>query len=116
MSVPSSPAIRLPKSPTKIRKSTTAVRCAALDASGVVCNIPAKPGTMWCPRHNEERVKLYVNYKAHHAALDAFSEDSICGDVNEVKLCDSLDLLQARNKALLSKYQLLTRWVLSQLE
>lgn len=66
---------------------------------------------MWCPRHNEERVKLYVNYKAHHAALDAFPEDSICGDIDEVMRCHSLDVLQAWNKALLSKYQLLTRYV-----
>jgi hypothetical protein len=101
---------RLPKpllsSPTK---SNTIGRCAALDASKTVCNNPTKQGMMWCPRHNEERVKLYVNYKKHHTALDTFPEDGVCRDEEEVMGCCSLDILQEWNKILIAKYRLLTR-------
>ena len=93
-------------SPTKFQNTA---RCAALDASRILCNLPNQQGTMWCPRHNEERVKLYVNYKKHHAALDAFPEDKIYRANNEVMSCSSLDVLCDWNQALMAKYQLLTR-------
>jgi hypothetical protein len=107
-----SPKKRLPvkspiDSPTKAH--TTTAKCAALDASSIACNVPTKAGMMWCPRHNEERVKLYVNYKKHHTALDAFPEDGVCRDDVEVMNCSSLDVLHEWNKALIAKYQLLTR-------
>jgi hypothetical protein len=95
-------------SPTK-PKTTSPGKCAALDASGTVCNIPTKPGMLWCPRHNEERVKLYVNYKKHHTALDALPEDDVCCDDDEVMTCSSLDVLSDWNTALMTRYQLLTR-------
>jgi hypothetical protein len=93
-------------SPTR---SKTTAKCAALDASGTVCNIPTKPGMSWCSRHNEERVKLYVNYKKYHTALDAFPEDGICRDDDQVLTCCSLDVLNDWNRVLMAQYQLLTR-------
>ena len=95
-------------SPTK-PQTTSSGKCAAQDASGTVCNIPIKPGMLWCPRHNEERVKLYVNYKKHHTALDALPEDDVCRDDDQVMTCSSLDVLSDWNTALMTRYQLLTR-------
>ncbi|KAJ7481883.1 hypothetical protein FB451DRAFT_1350765 [Mycena latifolia] len=85
--------------------------CAALDASGNACNARTKEDSRWCPRHDEERIKLYVNYKAHHSALDAFPEHSICHSTGAIKGCTSLEAVRAWNKALLTKYQLLNRCI-----
>lgn len=101
-------------SPSRLpTKSHDAVggKCAALDASRIVCNLSTQRDMMWCPRHNEERVKLYVNYKKYHNALDAFPENTVCRDNDEVMNCCCLDVLVEWNKALLGKYQLLTRSV-----
>ena len=89
--------------------SLSQVRCAALDASRKLCNAPTKQGAAWCPRHNEERFKLYSNYKSHHIALDNFPVERTCAGEEEVMECASLDVLQEWNKALLSKYKLLIR-------
>ncbi|KAJ7677602.1 hypothetical protein B0H17DRAFT_1139485 [Mycena rosella] len=85
--------------------------CAALDASGRACNARTKDASQWCPRHDEERIKLYVNYKAHHSALDAFPDHSICHSPGAIKGCTSLETVRAWNKALLTKYQLLNRCI-----
>ncbi|KAF7366312.1 FAD-binding-3 domain-containing protein [Mycena sanguinolenta] len=83
--------------------------CAALDASGRACNAKTKEDSRWCPHHDEERIKLYINYKAHHTALNAFPEHSICHSVGAIKGCTSLETIRAWNKTLLQKYQLLNR-------
>ncbi|KAF8145949.1 hypothetical protein K438DRAFT_2028485 [Mycena galopus ATCC 62051] len=49
------------------------------------CNAKTKEDSKWCPRHDEERIKLYINHKAHHTALDAFSEHSICHGAGAIK-------------------------------
>ncbi|KAJ7737358.1 hypothetical protein B0H16DRAFT_1379655 [Mycena metata] len=85
--------------------------CAALDASGRLCNAKTKEASRWCPRHDEERIKLYINYKAHHTALDAFPEHSICHSPGAIKGCTSLETVRAWNKALITKYQLLNRCI-----
>ncbi|KAJ7616364.1 hypothetical protein DFH06DRAFT_1239171 [Mycena polygramma] len=85
--------------------------CAALDASGKLCNAKTKEASRWCPRHDEERIKLYINYKAHHTALDAFPEDSLCPSGGAIRRCASLETVRAWNKALLTKYQLLNRCI-----
>ncbi|KAJ6467209.1 hypothetical protein C8R47DRAFT_1152960 [Mycena vitilis] len=85
--------------------------CAALDASGKLCNGKTKEASRWCPRHDEERIKLYINYKAHHTALDAFPEDSLCPSGGAIRRCASLETVRAWNKALLTKYQLLNRCI-----
>ncbi|KAJ7815414.1 hypothetical protein B0H14DRAFT_2847550 [Mycena olivaceomarginata] len=85
--------------------------CAALDASGRLCNAKTKETSRWCPRHDEERIKLYINYKAHHTALDAFPEHSICHNAGAIKRCTSLDAIRAWNKALLTKFRLLNRCI-----
>ncbi|KAF7342164.1 FAD-binding-3 domain-containing protein [Mycena venus] len=85
--------------------------CAALDASGRLCNAKTKEDSRWCPRHDEERIKLYINYKAHHTALNAFPEHSICHSAGAIKGCTSLETIRAWNKALLTKYQLLNRCI-----
>ncbi|KAJ7628768.1 hypothetical protein FB45DRAFT_43980 [Roridomyces roridus] len=85
--------------------------CAALDASGRACGGKTKEASKWCPRHDEERIKLYINYKAHHSALDAFPEHSICHSAGAIGGCASLETVRAWNKALLTKYQLLSRCI-----
>lgn len=85
--------------------------CAALDASGRLCNALTKEGGRWCPRHDKQRIKLYVNYKAYHAALDAFPERSICHTHGAIQGCTSLEKVRAWNKALLTKYGLLNRCI-----
>ncbi|KAJ6624702.1 hypothetical protein B0H10DRAFT_715431 [Mycena sp. CBHHK59/15] len=85
--------------------------CAALDASGKACNAKTKEASRWCPRHDEERIQLYINYKAHHSALDAFPEHSICHSVGAIKGCVSLETIRSWNKALITKYQLLNRCI-----
>ncbi|KAJ6481929.1 hypothetical protein C8R45DRAFT_1003487 [Mycena sanguinolenta] len=85
--------------------------CAALDASGRACNAKTKEDSKWCPRHDEERIKLYINYKAHHTALDAFPEHGICHSVGAIKGCTSLETIRVWNKTLLQKYQLLNRCI-----
>jgi len=111
-------------SPTK----TTVIGdlCAALDALNKACNVRTKDSSKWCLRHDEawandhlffgkllpglqERIKLYINYKAHHAALNAFPERTICQNVKSIMSCLSLDVVRAWNKSLISKYQLLNR-------
>ncbi|KAJ7236856.1 hypothetical protein B0H12DRAFT_1139714 [Mycena haematopus] len=85
--------------------------CAALNASGKPCNAKTKADSRWCPRHDEERIKLYINYKAHHTALDAFPEHSICHSVGAIKGCASLETIKVWNKTLLLKYRLLNRCI-----
>ncbi|KAK7042185.1 FAD-binding-3 domain-containing protein [Favolaschia claudopus] len=85
--------------------------CAALDASGRLCNAKTKEASRWCPRHDEERIKLYINYKAHHSVLDAFPDDSICHSVGAIKGCTSVETIRTWNKALLTKYKLLNRCI-----
>ncbi|KAJ6562421.1 hypothetical protein B0H19DRAFT_1259997 [Mycena capillaripes] len=101
------PTIKIPPSST----DEFADLCAALDASGKLCNAKTKEDSRWCPRHDEERIKLYINYKAHHTALDAFPEDCICRSAGQIRGCTSLDAVRAWNKALITKYQLLNRCI-----
>ncbi|KAJ7476594.1 hypothetical protein FB451DRAFT_1396841 [Mycena latifolia] len=84
--------------------------CAALDASGKACNAITED-SRWCSRHDQERIKLYVNYKKYHSALDAFREHSICQSIEEIKGSTSLETVRAWNKSLLSKYHLLNRCI-----
>ncbi|KAJ7224757.1 hypothetical protein C8J57DRAFT_230969 [Mycena rebaudengoi] len=99
--------------PTPTSPSTESVEfCAALDGSGNRCNARTKePALRWCPRHDEERIKLYVNYKIYHSTLDAFPEHSICHSVGAIKGCGSLEAIRSWNKALITKYQLLNRCI-----
>ncbi|KAJ7216361.1 hypothetical protein GGX14DRAFT_604450 [Mycena pura] len=85
--------------------------CAALDALGIECNAKTKDASRWCPRHNEERIKLYINYKAQHSALDAIPEKNLCRSVGAVKACTSLETVKTWNKTLMAKYQILNRYI-----
>jgi len=49
-------------------------------------------------------MKLCINYKKHHTALDAFPEGEVCRDNDDVMSCSSLDMLHQWNKALINKY------------
>ncbi|KAJ6586165.1 hypothetical protein B0H19DRAFT_1111607 [Mycena capillaripes] len=85
--------------------------CASLDAFGNRCNAKAKNTSRYCPRHDAERIRLYINYKIHHSSLDKFPEDSICHSVAEIDGCRSLKIVKAWNKALAAKYRLLNRCI-----
>ncbi|KAJ7852536.1 hypothetical protein B0H13DRAFT_2581690, partial [Mycena leptocephala] len=91
--------------------SAEADLCAALDAFGNRCNARTKNTSRYCPHHNAERIKLYVNYKIHHSSLDKFPEHSICHSAAEINGCTSLKTVRAWNKALVVKYRLLNRCI-----
>ncbi|KAG2058133.1 hypothetical protein BDR06DRAFT_1018757 [Suillus hirtellus] len=73
--------------------------------------MPTVDGPLWCPRHNEERLKLYANYKAHHALLDTLVDNPACSDVTTILGCTALPLLKEWNDCLRLKYNLLTRCI-----
>ncbi|OJA18282.1 hypothetical protein AZE42_05879 [Rhizopogon vesiculosus] len=83
--------------------------CVALDFSGTECGLPTVDDALWCPRHNEERLKLYTNYKAHHALLDAVVDNAACNDAVAIMACTALLPLKEWNDCLRVKYNLLTR-------
>ncbi|KAH0831204.1 hypothetical protein J3R83DRAFT_13783 [Lanmaoa asiatica] len=99
-------SVAMPRSPQKKRST-----CAALDAAGIGCLLPPGDGVLWCHRHNEERLKLYMNYKAHHTLLKAYPDIPACRDVVTIMACDSLSLLREWNAHLRCKYNLLTRCI-----
>ncbi|PPQ74870.1 hypothetical protein CVT24_002890 [Panaeolus cyanescens] len=88
--------------------------CSAIDLIGRL-DVPCKKEPMekskWCPRHNEQRIKLYNSYKAHHASLNAFPEETICRSVGAIKKCSSYDTVKAWSNALRTKYNLLERCI-----
>ncbi|KAG0703558.1 hypothetical protein DFH29DRAFT_1068537 [Suillus ampliporus] len=94
------------RSPRKKRDT-----CAALYSAGIQCSVPTVDGALWCPRHNEERLKLYTNYKAHHALLDAFVDNPACNDFMTILACAALPLLKEWNDSLRLKYNLLSRCI-----
>ena len=59
----------------------------------------------------QERIKLYLGYKAHHAVLDTFPENTICTSKKAVRDCKSYEMVKGWGNALRKKYVLLTRWV-----
>ncbi|KAF9045507.1 hypothetical protein BJ165DRAFT_1594537 [Panaeolus papilionaceus] len=86
--------------------------CFAIESHHGSCKMEPKEGTKWCLRHNEQRIKLYNGYKAYHASLDAFPEESICRNFNAIHNCASYDTVKGWSKALRTKYTLLQREVL----
>ncbi|KAJ7321855.1 hypothetical protein DFH08DRAFT_969747 [Mycena albidolilacea] len=75
--------------------------CAALDASGRLCNAKTKEASRWCPRHDEERIKLYINYKDfghktfwHNLVKQMYRIEALLSDV-EQRACALL--LEAQN-------------------
>nr|GAT57115.1 predicted protein [Mycena chlorophos] len=83
--------------------------CAAINSYGDACNAPTKNDSRWCPRHDEKRVKLYVNYKAHHATLQAIPDLSLT--VGMIKKCACLETVRGWNKLLMTKFCLLNRCI-----
>ncbi|KIJ63578.1 hypothetical protein HYDPIDRAFT_29372 [Hydnomerulius pinastri MD-312] len=73
--------------------------------------MPTADGALWCPRHNEERHKLYTNYKAHHALLNAYPDNPACHDIVNIMACSTFTLLREWNTYLRGKYNLLTRCI-----
>ncbi|KAJ6525198.1 hypothetical protein B0H19DRAFT_1199411 [Mycena capillaripes] len=111
--MPSRTATRRPSAATVLLPtiSTQTDLCTALDAFGSRCNATPKNTSQYCPRHNAERIKLYINYKIHHSSLDKFPEDSICHSAAEINGCRSLKTVRAWNKSLVVKYRLLNRCI-----
>ncbi|KIM42093.1 hypothetical protein M413DRAFT_444562 [Hebeloma cylindrosporum] len=89
------------------------VRCSAVDPFRKACRETPKEGSEWCPRHNQERIKLYLGYKAHHAVLNTFPENTICTDGRAVRECKSYETVKGWGNALRRKYILLTRCIQS---
>ncbi|KAI0061222.1 hypothetical protein BV25DRAFT_1857922 [Artomyces pyxidatus] len=87
------------------------VSCNALDPWKNRCTTPPRDGSLWCTRHDEERVKLYTNYKSYHATLKAFPENSICYDVSAIRVCSSAETIKMWHKALTDKCALYTRCI-----
>ncbi|KAH7912876.1 hypothetical protein BJ138DRAFT_1147377 [Hygrophoropsis aurantiaca] len=85
--------------------------CIALCSIGRSCSLPTKESTPWCPQHNEERIKLYANYKSHHAHLNRLVDDPATSDLAVIRTCTSLSLLREWNDSLWIKYNLLTRCI-----
>ncbi|PPR03389.1 hypothetical protein CVT24_012514 [Panaeolus cyanescens] len=85
--------------------------CSAIDNLHGACKTEPKEGSKWCIRHNEQRMKLYSGYKAYHASLDAFPEETICRNVNVIRNCSSYDTVKAWSNALRTKYALLQRCI-----
>ncbi|KAH7883000.1 hypothetical protein F5I97DRAFT_1901151 [Phlebopus sp. FC_14] len=99
------PAKAMSKSPRQKRNT-----CAALYSTGIECSLPTTDNALWCSRHNEERLKLYSNYKSHHSLLDAYPENPMCNVMN-IMSCDDFPLLREWNSHLRGKYNLLTRCI-----
>ncbi|KAJ7771058.1 hypothetical protein DFH07DRAFT_804709 [Mycena maculata] len=82
--------------------------CAAtVDRHATKCNSCPAPGMEWCPRHNEERIKLYLNYKRWHVALEA-GQDMKIGDI---KACSSMKTIRDWNERVRSRYGLVDRCI-----
>ncbi|KAJ7174156.1 hypothetical protein C8R43DRAFT_1205290 [Mycena crocata] len=75
-----------------------------------VCNARTVGGINWCYQHNEERIKLYLNYKHWHAALESGADTVVC-DLADIAACSSMKTVREWNGILRSRYGLLNRCI-----
>ncbi|KAG7095574.1 hypothetical protein E1B28_006307 [Marasmius oreades] len=84
-----------PRMPYRRRSSSM---CSAIGTDGFRCNETSLEGR-WCIRHQEQRVKLYSNFKACRTAIENFPQGDLERDVTRIrtleaslakKLCDVL--------------------------
>ncbi|TFY75614.1 hypothetical protein EWM64_g8399, partial [Hericium alpestre] len=76
-----------------------------------LCRRATLDGHPWCKRHNEERIKLYVGYKARQKKLEQFDERRICSNTATIRACKSLEQLRAWYDGLKDKLVLYNRCI-----
>ncbi|KAJ7160371.1 hypothetical protein C8R46DRAFT_1194715 [Mycena filopes] len=83
---------------------------ATVDGNATVCNARVVEGLNWCPRHNEERIKLYGNYKSWQAALEVAGAQEIFA-IDDIRTCSSIETIREWSATLRSRYNLLDRCI-----
>ncbi|KAJ7191192.1 hypothetical protein GGX14DRAFT_481714 [Mycena pura] len=85
---------------------------ATVDARAThTCRARTVENMNWCPRHNEERIKLYTDYKSWQASLRKIETQSDVCTMEDIKACNSINAIKGWNESIRARFGLLTRCI-----